>query len=101
MQEICSSNPPVVTGICDPSKSRAQHHRNYFLAVLELCAFYIKYKNVKFTAINLGRASVKYADTAFTILKIPKKVRPLLEITIKSTQFLLSKQKIPIPWIEL
>ena len=26
MQEIRSSNPPVVTGICDPSKSRAQHH---------------------------------------------------------------------------
>ena len=26
MQEICSSNPPVVTGICDPNKSRAQHH---------------------------------------------------------------------------
>ena len=26
MQEICSSDPPVVTGICDPNKSRAQHH---------------------------------------------------------------------------
>ena len=28
MQEIRSSNPPVVTGICDPNKSRARHHRS-------------------------------------------------------------------------
>ena len=28
MQEILSSNPPVVTGICDPNKSRARHHRS-------------------------------------------------------------------------
>ena len=27
MREIRSSNPPVVTGICDPNKSRARHHR--------------------------------------------------------------------------
>ena len=27
MQEFRSSNPPVITGICDPNKSRAQHHR--------------------------------------------------------------------------
>ena len=27
MQEIRSSNPPVVTGICDSNKSRARHHR--------------------------------------------------------------------------
>ena len=26
MQEICSSNPPVVTGIRDPNKSRARHN---------------------------------------------------------------------------
>ena len=26
MQEICSSNPPVLTGICDPNKPRARHH---------------------------------------------------------------------------
>ena len=25
--EFRSSNPPVVTGICDPIKSRARHHR--------------------------------------------------------------------------
>ena len=27
MQEIRSSNPPVVTGIFEPNKSRARHHR--------------------------------------------------------------------------
>ena len=26
MQEICSSNSPVVSGICDPNKSSARHH---------------------------------------------------------------------------
>ena len=33
MQEIRSSNPLVVTGICDPNKSRAQHHHNLKLEV--------------------------------------------------------------------
>ena len=28
MQEIRSSNPPVITGIRDPNKSRARHHRS-------------------------------------------------------------------------
>ena len=28
MQETHSSNPPVVTGICDSNKYRARHHRN-------------------------------------------------------------------------
>ena len=28
MQEIRSSNPPVVTGICAPNKSRARYHRS-------------------------------------------------------------------------
>ena len=27
MQEIRSLNLPVITGICDPNKSRAQKHR--------------------------------------------------------------------------
>ena len=31
MQEIRNSNPPVVTGICDPNKSRARHHRSFKL----------------------------------------------------------------------
>ena len=28
MQEICCSNPPVITAFCDPSKSRVRHHCN-------------------------------------------------------------------------
>ena len=28
MQDIRSSNPPVVTGICDPNKSQARPHRS-------------------------------------------------------------------------
>ena len=30
MQEIPSSNPPLVTGICDLNKSQARHHRSYY-----------------------------------------------------------------------
>ena len=34
---------------------------NNFLAIQELCAFYIEYKKVKFIAINIrGRTNVKY-----------------------------------------
>ena len=33
MQEIHSSNSPVVTGICDPNKSGARHHRNKVLGI--------------------------------------------------------------------
>ena len=32
-QEIRSSNPPVVTGICDPNKARARHHYNLKLGL--------------------------------------------------------------------
>ena len=31
MQEIRSSNPPVVTGISDPNKSQARHHQRVHL----------------------------------------------------------------------
>ena len=34
---------------------------NNFLAILELCAFYVEYKNAEFTEISFpGRNSVKY-----------------------------------------
>ena len=29
MQEIRGSNPPVVTGICDPNESRARDHPSF------------------------------------------------------------------------
>ena len=38
MQEIRSSKPPVVTGICDPNKSRARHHRsNCYIVTTTFC----------------------------------------------------------------
>ena len=47
MQEICSSNPPVVTGICDPNKSQAQHHHSLKLGSK------LKYLKIQLTmAIN-------------------------------------------------
>ena len=33
MQEIRSSNSPVVTGICDPNKCRARHHRKRLIDI--------------------------------------------------------------------
>ena len=30
MREIRCSDLPMVTGICDPNKSRARHHRSYW-----------------------------------------------------------------------
>ena len=33
MQEIRSSNPPVVTGICDPNKSREGNHRRIIFKI--------------------------------------------------------------------
>ena len=45
------------------------HAMNNFLAILELCAFYIKYKKVKFTAINFcGQTNIKYVNRAFEVL---------------------------------
>ena len=47
MQEICSSNPPVVTGICDPNKSQAQHHH------IRKCFFFKYIKCLKSVWINI------------------------------------------------
>ena len=33
MQEIHSSNPPVVTGVCDSNNSRAWHHHRSNMCV--------------------------------------------------------------------
>ena len=30
MQEIRSSKHPLITGICDPNKSRGRHHRSFY-----------------------------------------------------------------------
>ena len=66
---------------------------NNFLAMLELCAFYIEYKKVKFKAIGFrGRINVKYFMQT-QILRFCKDTaelssRPFLKITSKSTLFL-------------
>ena len=60
MQEIRSSNPPVVTGICDPNKSRARHHRTYvfFFFVLDII-----YKNNKIVSAIIVIETNTYTHT--------------------------------------
>ena len=76
---------------------------NNFLALLELCAFYIEYEKVKATNLR-GRACVKYFMQAHLLqfCKDTAKVSslPLLRITTKSTHFLPPK-KILIVRIDL
>ena len=79
---------------------------NNFLAILQLCAFYIWYKKVKFMAINFrSQTDVKYfmQTQLLRFFKDTAKVSslPLLKITTKSTHFLHVKMKKPILWIEL
>ena len=69
-----------------------------FLAILELCTFYIEYKNVKFTANNFsGRTIFKYFRQAHLLryckdtAKVPS--LPLLEITTKSTHIFSCKER--------
>ena len=77
-----------------------------FLAILELCAFYIEYEKVKFTAIDFcGRTNVKYfmQTQLLRFCKDTAKVSShfLLKKTTKSIYFLPAKKKIPILWTEL
>ena len=79
---------------------------NNFLAILEICAFYIGCKKVKFIAINFrGRTSVKcFMQTQLSRFgKDTAKVSflSLLKINTKSTHFLPADKKISILWIEL
>ena len=79
---------------------------NNFLAILELCAFYIEYKKVKFTAINFrGRTNVKYFMQTQVLLfcKDIAKVSSLrlLKITTKSMHFLPGKKNLLILWNEV
>ena len=52
MQDIRSSNPPVVTGICDPNNSRARHHRDDFCMLL-------KEIDMNFDIISLTESRIK------------------------------------------
>ena len=76
-----------------------------FLAILELCPFYIEYKKVKLTAIDFrGRTNIKYfmQTQVLRFCKDTSKVcfLPLLRIITKSTRK-IPKKKILILWIEL
>ena len=52
MQEIRSSNSPVVTGICDPNKSRARYHPSFKISKITT-------KNKKSTATKKKRKRKK------------------------------------------
>ena len=69
------------------------YEMNDFLTILELCTFYIDYKNVKFKAINFsGRPSVKYfmQTKLLQFYKDTAKISSLslLKITVKPTHSL-------------
>ena len=92
--------------------SLKNYQMNNFLEILEFFAFYIEYKNAKFTGIfkihfrgQMLNTSVKYFMQTL-LLRFSKNAAkvsslPLLKITTKSTHFLPVKKKIPILWIEL
>ena len=46
MQGFRSSNPLVVTGICDPSKSRSRHHRKRCINLNNRCVTNVTFKEV-------------------------------------------------------
>ena len=63
MQKICSSNPPMVTGICDPKKSRALHHHSLKLGLKKK---YLKKDNV-FYKKKVGIVLVSCNSATITI----------------------------------
>ena len=66
-------------------------------AILELRAFYIEYKKVKFKAINFrGWNVLQFCKDTTNVCSLP-----LLKITTESTHFLPVKENISILWIEL
>ena len=69
---------------------------NNFLAVRELCTFYIEYKKVKFTAINVrDRTDILCNNKVGDFVKIPQvSSLPLLKITTKLTHFLPAKKNL-------
>ena len=77
---------------------------NIFLSILEICAFYIEYKKVKFAAINFcDPTNVKYfmQTQILRFCKDTAKVSSLLLLKItKSTHFFPEKKKILILRIE-
>ena len=78
---------------------------NNVFAILELCAFYMEYKNAKLTEISFrGRNNVKYFMQT-QLLRFCKDIAKVSSLLLKtltsSTHFHLAKRKIPILWTEL
>ena len=63
MQEIHSSNPREVTGICDPNKFRAQHHRSLKLGSKLKYINYIIVLTVLFFIIFIYKVDLFIVDT--------------------------------------
>ena len=120
MQEICSSNPPVATGICDPNKSRARHNRSkHYLKknsypqsfVDKQVKFFLENKiNEKNDTVNATNNVVKYyklpyfghisTDLKHRINRFSKSYSKSLNIRIVLTAFKVADMfnaKDPIP----
>ena len=88
MQEIRSSNPSVVTGVCDPNKSRARHHHNLkcfqicqqisFFIVLNIGIFhtplfFLTSANASFfVSCGLNNSVVSFSSNTFWIASIKR-----------------------------
>ena len=70
MEVIHSSNSPVVTEICDPNKSRAQHHHSkmILLNILQNVTIYLLKYFVLHTMIISGNDTFLYYKTNQTSL---------------------------------
>ena len=73
MHEIRSSNPPVVTGICDPNKSQARHHRSFKIGLkLKYLNKNIQNKQVDY---NSDRSSYLTSETFLSINHFGREAR--------------------------
>ena len=58
MQEIRSSNPPVATGICDPNKSRARHHRKKNLIEIQKKEIKLTFSHLSHRGLSLNNINI-------------------------------------------
>ena len=73
MQEARSSNPPVVTGVCDRSKSRAGHHCSLNNLVVNKTSVLVQMKTRK-KSHGGGRLGITWVNislkTSFSLIKM-------------------------------
>ena len=95
MQQIRSSNPPVITGICDPNKSRARHRCSLRLSSklkyldIQEC---IEYINKKHETLTIPLAHV-YINRPNTRLVFKIKDGYKLELQTPETMKLFGRTK--------